>query len=100
MEVGLRLSAQLRAARGLLGWSQGELAEAAGVSRTVVARVESDTVDPRMSSIEAILGAFDEAGVMLVTEANGNFGVLWLAGAARLPDGRGPLGGPGLKFTK
>jgi DNA-binding XRE family transcriptional regulator len=34
-------AAQVRAARALLGWSQGELAERAGISKQSVNRIES-----------------------------------------------------------
>ena len=62
MDAGEIFSAQVRAARGLLGWSQGDLAEKAGLSRTVVARLELGTADSRISSVRAISEAFDKAG--------------------------------------
>ena len=82
MDAGEIFSAQVRAARGLLGWSQGDLAEKSGVSRTVVARLELGTADSRISSVRAISEAFDKAGLVFLNEANGNFGVLWRSAPA------------------
>ena len=67
---------QVRAARILLGWSQADLAKAAGLSTTVIARVEAGTVDARLSTIEAILQAFDEHGIEFIGEADGSVGVI------------------------
>jgi transcriptional regulator with XRE-family HTH domain len=36
-------SRQIRAARGLVGWTQSDLAEAAGVSRSTIAAIEKET---------------------------------------------------------
>jgi predicted transcriptional regulator len=47
-------AAQIRAARGLLNWSQGELAERAGVSKQSVTRIEAGTMDPRFSTMTAL----------------------------------------------
>ncbi|MBR0754311.1 helix-turn-helix transcriptional regulator [Bradyrhizobium jicamae] len=45
----------LRAARGLIGWSQTELAQHAGVSRMVIAKIEttmsSERHDPRRKAV-------------------------------------------------
>lgn len=61
--------AQLRAARGLLGWSQADLAEAAKVSRSTVARSELQLVSPE--SVATIRKALEKAGVIFV-ESNGD----------------------------
>jgi predicted transcriptional regulator len=82
MDASETFSAQVRAARGLLDWSQGDLAKKSGVSRTVVARLELGTADSRISSVRAISEAFDKAGVVFLNEANGNFGVLWRSAPA------------------
>ncbi len=63
--------AQIRAARGLVGWSQNELAEAAGISGATVRRVETDQgVAVSEAKITAIRTALEKAGVIFV-DANG-----------------------------
>jgi predicted transcriptional regulator len=52
---------QLRAKRERLGLTQSELAEAAGVSQSLVARVELEDVDPRYSTLSAIVRALNAA---------------------------------------
>ena len=47
-------AAQVRAARALLGWSQGELAERAGISKQSVNRIEGGNMDARMSTVSAL----------------------------------------------
>ncbi|MCL2141422.1 MAG: CBS domain-containing protein [Methanimicrococcus sp.] len=43
-----------------LGLTQSELAKRAGVSQPLIARIEMDGVDPRLSTVAKILNAFDE----------------------------------------
>lgn len=57
---------QIRAARALLGWSQGQLAKAAEVGPATVARIELGTIDPKASSLKAIEVALKSAGVQLL----------------------------------
>ena len=45
---------QIRAARGLLGWTQAELAKAAGLSEVAVKNLERGRTDPRASTLIAI----------------------------------------------
>ena len=59
----LATSAQIRAARALLGWKQTDLAEHSGISVPSIKNVERGATDPRMSTIEAIQRAFEMAGV-------------------------------------
>ena len=47
--------------RATLGLTQNELAKRAGVSQPLVARIESGDVDPRVSTLQRILDAFDDA---------------------------------------
>jgi transcriptional regulator with XRE-family HTH domain len=56
-------SGQLRAARAWLGWSQGELAEKAGVGRGVVAEYERGARHPYESSKDALIAALNKAGI-------------------------------------
>jgi transcriptional regulator with XRE-family HTH domain len=67
---------QLRAARGLLGWSQSELAEHAGLSLPTVKRVESGT-GPRVSNEAQVKlqRALESAGVEFIHENGGGPGV-------------------------
>ena len=67
---------QIRAARGLLGWSQTQLAERAGMSLPTVKRMETAT-GPNVSE-EArarILGALERAGVRFIAESDEGPGV-------------------------
>lgn len=63
--------AQIRAARGLLDWSQQELADAAGLQRPAVNRIEKGAADPRASTLQRIEDALLAAGVEIVTPADG-----------------------------
>jgi transcriptional regulator with XRE-family HTH domain len=66
----------LRAARGLLGWSQSQLAVRAGLSLPTVKRVEAGT-GPRVSD-EArtkLQRALESAGVEFIDENGGGPGV-------------------------
>jgi transcriptional regulator with XRE-family HTH domain len=67
---------QIRAARGLLGWSQSKLAERAGLSLPTVKRVEAGT-GPRVSeSARArIQKTLEAAGVHFIDENGGGPGV-------------------------
>lgn len=57
---------QMRAARALLGWRQADLAKHSGVSEITIKNVERGATDPRMTTMNAILLAFDEAGIQFV----------------------------------
>ena len=55
--------AQIRAARGLLGWSQEGLSKAAGISKRAVVRLETGATDSRRSTIVAVETALERAGI-------------------------------------
>lgn len=55
--------AQIRAARALLDWKQGKLAEVSGVSIPAIARLEQDTGNPRTNTLNAIRNAFESHGI-------------------------------------
>ena len=57
---------QCRAARGLLGWTQEELAERAGVSRSTVRGFENGQHELHRGSAAVIRGALEGSGVILV----------------------------------
>jgi transcriptional regulator with XRE-family HTH domain len=67
---------QLRAARGLLGWSQSVLAARAGLSLPTVKRVEVD-LGPRVSdeARNKLRQALEAAGVEFIDENGGGPGV-------------------------
>jgi len=67
---------QLRAARGLLGWSQSTLAARAGLSLPTVKRVEVD-LGPRVSneSRNKLRRTLELAGVEFIDENGGGPGV-------------------------
>jgi transcriptional regulator with XRE-family HTH domain len=67
---------QLRAARALLGWSQTQLAEKAGLSLPTVKRVETDR-GPKVSAAarQALQTALESGGVEFIAENGGGPGV-------------------------
>jgi len=67
---------QLRAARGLLGWSQSKLAARAGLSLPTVKRVEGD-LGPHVSdeARNKLQRALESAGVEFIDENGGGPGV-------------------------
>jgi predicted transcriptional regulator len=66
---------QCRAARGLLGWSQQELARQARVGVVTVHQLETGVSEPRRATIEVIQRAFEDAGVTFIDENGGGPGV-------------------------
>jgi predicted transcriptional regulator len=72
-------AAKIRASRGLLNWSQGELAERAGVSKQSVTRIEVGATDPRLSTMTALNEVIRSAGVELGDDANGINGIVQLS---------------------
>jgi transcriptional regulator with XRE-family HTH domain len=67
--------AQCRAARGLLEWSQYELARQAGVGIVTVHQLESGASEPRRATLEVVRRAFESAGVEFIDENGGGSGV-------------------------
>jgi len=59
---------QLRAARGLLGWTQRDLARAAGTSRYAIVDYENGRVSPYVRTLQAIVAALERAGVEFTAE--------------------------------
>lgn len=62
--------AQIRAARGLLGWRQQDLANASGVGVATIQRVEKSDVPMSgyVSTLTRIQAAFERAGVSFLAE--------------------------------
>jgi transcriptional regulator with XRE-family HTH domain len=81
---------QLRAARGLLGWSQLELAVRAGLSLPTVKRLEGG-FGPRVSdeARKKLQLAIEAAGVEFIDENGGGLGVRFRRKRRRNPAGEG-----------
>jgi transcriptional regulator with XRE-family HTH domain len=75
-------SAQCRAARALLDWSQDHLAENAQVARATIADFERNTRMPMRQNLLSIISTFEAAGV------------------AFIPDGEDNQAGAGVRFRK
>jgi len=67
---------QIRAARALVGWSQTEVATAAGLSIPTVKRAEADGgIHVSDDAMVAIANALKKAGVEFISENGGGAGV-------------------------
>lgn len=81
-------SSQVRAARGLLGWSQETLAERSGLSRRTITHIENDQITALDDSHYLLRRAFERAGVIFIREGK-------LSGAVIDEEAPvGPLDGP------
>jgi transcriptional regulator with XRE-family HTH domain len=58
------LAAQIRAARGLLGWSQGYLAEGIGVHRSTLVDLESGKREPHEATLAVLMNELAAAGIV------------------------------------
>ena len=67
--------AQCRAARGLLDWTQQELADQAQVGVVTVRQLEAGGGTPRRATLNVIQRAFESAGVELINDSDGGPGV-------------------------
>lgn len=56
-------TAQIRGARGILNWSQSDLAERTGISATSIGSIENGQSTPRENTLKAIRQAFEYAGI-------------------------------------
>lgn len=61
-------SAQCRAGRALLNWSQQQLADAARVGVVTVRQFENGGSEPRNATLDVIRRALEAAGVIFVAE--------------------------------
>jgi transcriptional regulator with XRE-family HTH domain len=70
-------SAQLRAARALLGWRQGDLAKASGIGLATIARIEQGkgVVQGNFSTIVKIQQTLERAGISFIDDPAGGIGV-------------------------
>src|SRR3954471_23480116 len=76
-------SEQCRAARALLDWTQEELAERAGVSRSTVRGFENGQHEPHRASAAMIRTALEQAGVVLIDADGQGEGVRFQSPAVR-----------------
>ncbi|NLZ10931.1 MAG: helix-turn-helix domain-containing protein [Alcaligenaceae bacterium] len=58
----------VRAARMALGWSQPDLAKHSGVSLVAIARLESNSASPRLSTVSKIKDALTQAGIRILDD--------------------------------
>jgi DNA-binding XRE family transcriptional regulator len=68
---GMITPEQSRAARGLLAWSQQDLAKKAGVGVVTVHQLEAGTSQPRRATLDVIRRAFESAGVEFIDDGRG-----------------------------
>jgi transcriptional regulator with XRE-family HTH domain len=59
-----KIAAQVRGARGLLGWSQAYLAEGINVRRAIIAEFESGTFKLAPSTLSVLMNELSAAGVV------------------------------------
>src|SRR5262249_23379414 len=73
----MRYSAQIRAARALLGWSQSQLARRAGLGLATLQRIERDEgiEKGKFSTVIKIQKALEQAGIHFIEDDTGEIGV-------------------------
>jgi transcriptional regulator with XRE-family HTH domain len=71
-------SAQIRAARALLGWRQEDLSKASGVGTATIYRIEKSakTIAGYASTLIRIQAAFEQAGIVFIeNDGAGGYGL-------------------------
>jgi len=66
---------QCRAARGLLGWTQEELAERAKVSRSTIRDFENERHSLNPGTAAQVVAAFEDGGALLIPSGDAGPGV-------------------------
>lgn len=56
-------TAQIRGARGILNWSQSDLAGRTGISSTSIGSIENGQSTPRASTLQTIRKTFEDSGI-------------------------------------
>ena len=77
-------TAQIRGARGILNWSQGDLSERTDISATSIGSIENGLTQPRESTLAIIQKAFEDAGVEFLP----NDGIRKKSGEVKIFQGR------------
>ncbi len=67
--------AQCRAARGLINWTQDDLAKAAEIGVVTVRHFEAGKAEPRSATLVVIRQALEGAGVEFIPRNGGGAGV-------------------------
>ena len=67
--------AQSRAARGMLDWSQTELAQRSNLSESTIRDFEKGRRVPSVNNLAAVRRAFEDAGVIVIGKNGGGSGV-------------------------
>ncbi|GAN52299.1 putative transcriptional regulator [Methylobacterium sp. ME121] len=68
-------AAQSRAARGLLDWSQTELASRSNLSESTIRDFEKGRRVPSPNNLAAVVRAFETAGLEFIPENGGGAGI-------------------------
>src|SRR6266545_2662417 len=71
-------SAQIRAARALLGWRQEDLSKASGVGTATIQRIEKSRreISGYVSTLVRLQAAFEQAGIQFIEDDEmGGFGL-------------------------
>jgi transcriptional regulator with XRE-family HTH domain len=73
----MRFAAQIRAARALLGWSQGQLASVAEVGLATLQRIEQSegVVKGKFATVLKIQNALEQAGIRFIDDEGDEVGV-------------------------
>jgi transcriptional regulator with XRE-family HTH domain len=74
---------QCRAARGLLDWSQQQLAKIAGVGLVTVHQLENGSSKPRKATLEVIRLAFEASGIEFIDENGADLACAFASGAKK-----------------
>ena len=81
---------QCRAARGLLGWSQADLAQKAAVGIVTVRHLEAGAHVPRRATLDVIRRSLESAGVEFIDENGRGPGVRLRKPLRKPPTGKSP----------
>lgn len=76
-------TAQIRGARGILNWSQADLARRTGISATSIGSIENGQSTPRANTLYTIQSTFENAGIEFI----GREGVRLKTGDVRVFNG-------------
>jgi transcriptional regulator with XRE-family HTH domain len=68
-------ASQCRAARGLVDWTQQDLAEAARIGVATIRQFEGGATEPRQATLIVLRQAFESAGVEFIDENGGGPGL-------------------------